>query len=179
MAEGNANAGQGNQAAAPQGQAAQGGNGANGPRTYTQEEANALVEQAVRARVDRQNATHRKEVDDLRAQLDEAKKASEDAAAEVAGLKAAAERAKAVREAAKAAGVDADVLGRMSGETAEEIEANAKLLAEAMGAKPLYPQTGDKGQQAAPPASIESIRKSIKDPAARVREMARHPELLK
>lgn len=111
----------------------------------------------------------------------EAKRADEaEAALAKAGAElAAANRELAVIKAAAEAGVSADVLGRMKGETAEEIAENARILAESMPARPAdpYPDIPDGGRRAAVPKVTADQIREIRDPRERIRARAEHPEL--
>ena len=89
-----------------------------------------------------------------------------------------AERASVVAEVAAAKGVDAEWLSRMSGDTREDIEANADFLASKLSGQPIYPSVTDNGQRKTQPMTKEQIE-SIKDPRERVRMRARHIDLYK
>lgn len=110
-----------------------------------------------------------------KADLDAANARARELEAELAGIKAAAERAEAVRQAAKAAGVDEAVLSRMSGDTAEEIADNARLLAEAAPRR-AYPAVSDGGAPARAQGMTLAQIQEIKDPAARVMARAQNPD---
>jgi hypothetical protein len=105
-------------------------------------------------------------------------KRAEEAEAKVADYEREAERAGIVAEVAAAKGVDADWLSRMSGDTREDIEANADFLASKLSGQPIYPSVPDRGQAKTPPMTKEQIE-SIKDPRERVRMRARHIDLYK
>lgn len=95
------------------------------------------------------------------------------AKAEIKRLQAQAERDRLAREVAKSQGVDPDVLVLMRGDSKEDIEANAKLLAQSSRAR--WPEVRDKGAQKAPGKSKEDIL-AIKNQTERVREIARNLE---
>lgn len=82
--------------------------------------------------------------------LADATKRMEEAEAKVAEYERRAERASVVAEVAAAKGVDADWLGRMAGDTREDIEANADFLAQKLSDAPAYPSVTDKGRSVAP-----------------------------
>lgn len=82
--------------------------------------------------------------------LADATKRAEDAEAKVAEFERRAERAGIVAEVAAAKGVDADWLGRMAGDTREEVEANADFIASKIAASPIYPSVIDNGQKKTP-----------------------------
>lgn len=82
--------------------------------------------------------------------LADAQKRAEEAEAKVADYERRAERASVVAEVAAAKGVDADWLGRMSGDTREDIEANADFLASKLTGQPIYPSVTDNGQRKTP-----------------------------
>lgn len=118
------------------------------------------------------------EAERLKAEAERAKAEADSAKAEAERLKAQSARDKAVKEAARANGVDADLLALMSGDTPEEVEANAATLKAKLDAMPIYPSVADRGAAPAPTASKEQIEK-INDPVERVRQRAAHPELYK
>ena len=133
----------------------------------------------------RENKQLKADLDALQKQLDGYEtKAKDDAAKEQSAseqldalkgelerMKAERERETLAREIAKKANVSAEVLVRMQGDTEEEIEANAKLLAET--SKTRWPEVKDGGHQKAPGKSKEEIL-AIKNPTERVREIARN-----
>lgn len=82
--------------------------------------------------------------------LADATKRMEEAEAKVAEYERKAERAAIVAEVAAAKGVDADWLGRMSGDTREAIETNADFLASKLSGQPIYPSVTDNGQRKTP-----------------------------
>ena len=144
------------------------------PRTYTKEQ----LEAAIKARVDRQNGKHAEELAALQAQLAEAEGRAKAASEEAESMRAAKARADAVAEAAKAHGVDADLLAMMAGDTPERIEANAEALAAKMRAVPAYPVTSDSAVLTAPAPSRESIA-GIADPGERLAAIASNLHLYK
>lgn len=146
---------------------------AGGSRTYTQEE----VDRTVKARIDKQNEKHRAELEKFSKAAKEAEARADAAEKEAAGLKADQARNAEVAKAAAAAGVSADILGRMSGDTVEEIAANAAILAAAIP-KAAYPSIPDKGGQSAASITKADIDK-IKDPRAQLRAIRENPELFK
>lgn len=108
--------------------------------------------------------------------LADATKRAESAEARLAELERRAERAAIVEEVATAKGVDAEWLGRMAGDSREEVEANADFLAARISGMHVYPSVPDRGQAGAPPMTKEQIE-AIKDPRERVRVRARHLDL--
>lgn len=103
------------------------------------------------------NAAKAKELDELKAatqtdaeRLAEAQKRADEAEAKVAEFERKAERAAIVAEVAAAKGVDAEWLGRMSGDTREEVEANAAYIASKLSGSPIYPSVTDNGQKKTP-----------------------------
>lgn len=99
------------------------------------------------------------------------------ARAELAALQASNTRAEAVRTAAKAANVNEDVLSRMSGDSAEEIAENARILAAAtvQQSGPSYPSVPDNGAGSGSYGmTLEQIN-AIKDPTERVMMRAKYP----
>lgn len=96
--------------------------------------------------------------------------------AELAALQASNTRAEAVRNAAKAANVDEAVLSRMTGESAEEIAENARILAAAtQQGTPSYPSVPDNGANGNTYGmTLEQIN-AIKNPTERVMARAKYP----
>lgn len=129
------------------------------------------------------NSTAAKELDEMRKssmtdaeRLAEAQKRVDEAEAKVAEFERKAERAAIVAEVAASKGVDAEWLGRMSGDTREEVEANADYIASKLSGSPIYPSVTDNGgakSGAVTKADIEAI----KDPKERVRMRAKHLDL--
>lgn len=116
------------------------------------------------------------EAEKIKAEAERAKAEAEAAKAEAERLKAERERDIAVKEAARSAGVDADLLALMAGDTTEEVEANAQTLKAKLSAMPIYPSVGDNGAGKPPTVGKDEIEK-IKNPAERVKMRAAHPEL--
>ncbi len=110
--------------------------------------------------------------------LADAQKRAEEAEAKVADYERRAERAGIVAEVAAERGVDAEWLGRMSGDTREEVEANADFIASRLSGQHIYPAVTDNGLKKTPPITKEQIE-AIKDPRERVRVRAQHLELYK
>lgn len=110
--------------------------------------------------------------------LADATKRAEEAEAKVADYERRAERAGIVAEVAAERGVDAEWLGRMSGDTREEVEANADFIAQKLGGQRIYPTVTDNGQQKTPPITKEQIE-AIKDPRERINVRAQHLDLYK
>ena len=110
--------------------------------------------------------------------LADATKRAEEAEAKVADYERRAERAGIVAEVAAEKGVDAEWLGRMSGDTREEVEANADFIAQKLGGQRIYPTVTDNGQQKTPPITKEQIE-AIKDPRERIKVRAQHLDLYK
>lgn len=143
-------------------------------RTFGQDEVDAIVKR----RIDKQAARHAEEIEGLRSQLAEAEERAKAASTEAESMRAAKARADAVAEAAKAHGVDAELLAMMAGDTAEAIGANAEALAAKMRAVPAYPVTSDSAVLAAPAPSRESIA-GIADPGERLAAIASNLHLYK
>lgn len=108
--------------------------------------------------------------------LADATKRAEKAEEKLAEYERRAERAAIVAEVAAAKGVDAEWLGRMTGDTREEIEANADFVAGRLGSAPIYPSVPDNGGGKGAHITREQIE-AIKDPKERVRMRARHINL--
>ena len=123
------------------------------PKTFTQEEVNAIVEK----RISRVKSTPPSDYEELKAKAakyDEAQeaaksdlqKATESAdkwKAKYEELKAESDRREAVSAAAAEYKVDAAMLARMSGDVVE----NAKFLAERAAAEPKYGDLHDMGEK--------------------------------
>lgn len=107
------------------------------------------------------------------ADVADAVKRAEEAEAKAAKLEAAAQRERAVSAVAAETGVSAAVLGRMAGETEEEIRANAQVVRSAM---PVYPTTRDAGGASAPAVTRDSILQ-IRNERERLRAIAEHADL--
>lgn len=107
------------------------------------------------------------------AELAEAVKRAEEAEAKAAQLEATAAREMAVNAIAAETGVSAAVLGRMQGETEDEIRANANIVRSIM---PIYPTTREAGNGTAPTVTKESILQ-IKNERERLKAIAEHVDL--
>lgn len=109
----------------------------------------------------------------LQADLAEVTKRAEEAEAKAAQLEAAAARERAINAIAAETGVSAAVLGRMTGETEDEIRANAQVVRSTM---PVYPTTRETGRGNAPAVTKESILQ-IKNERERLKAIAEHADL--
>ena len=113
-----------------------------------------------------------KQFKELKAEIDELKGAREFATGETKRADdaetalAAASRELAVLKAAATANVDPALLAKMTGDTPEEIAANASMLAESIKASQAYPPTVDNGSQRQRPMTLSDID-SIEDGAQR------------
>lgn len=110
--------------------------------------------------------------------LADATKRAERAEERLAEYERKAERAAIVAEVAAAKGVDAEWLGRMTGDTEAEINANADYIASKLSGAPIYPSVPDNGGSKAAPITREQID-AIKDPKERLRVRAQHLNLYK
>lgn len=119
-----------------------------------------------------------KEDPDVKAELERLDGELANVKAEAERLKAEKARNEAIGKAAKESGVDIDLLSAMSGDTDDEIAANAKLLKDKIAAIPAYPNVGDNGAGSTPGITKEQIEK-IKNPAERIRQRAQHINLYK
>lgn len=108
----------------------------------------------------------------------ELEKRAEKAEAALAAMKAEREREQAVADAAKKAGVPADVLKLMRGDTAEELKESADALAGYVRSLGLYPEVSDGGAKQSQSVTKESIS-AIKDRSERVRARAENASLYK
>lgn len=100
-------------------------------------------------------------------------KRAEEAEAKAAQLEAAAARDRAVNAIAAETGVSAAILGRMSGDTEEEIRANAQVVRSTM---PVYPTTRETGIGNAPSVTRESILQ-IKNERERLKAIQENADL--
>ena len=146
---------------------------AGGSRTYTQEE----VDRTVKGRIDRQSVKHRAELEVAQKAAQDAQQRAEAAEKKAAEMEAAQARAALVAKAAAEAGVSAEVLARMTGDTEEDVAANAALLAEAIP-KAAYPSVKDQGNQPASTVTKADIE-GIKDPRAQLRAIRENRDLFK
>ena len=100
--------------------------------------------------------------------------------AELDAMKAEKVRSGLVNSVASELNVSREVLDKMSGDDEDAIRANATLLqtltANIQPPKPAHPGVPDGGETHEPTVTRESIE-AIKDPVARVREIARHRDL--
>ena len=126
------------------------------PKTFTQEEVNAIVEK----RLARAKAEPPADYEELKAKAAKYDEAQEAAKSELTKATEAADRWKAKYEELKAEGdrraaidaaaaehkVDASMLARMSG----DVEENAKFLAEKAEAEPKYGDMHDAGEKSVP-----------------------------
>lgn len=110
--------------------------------------------------------------------LADAVKRAESAEQRLAEYERAAERAGTVADIAAETGVDADWLGRMAGDTAEEIRANADFLASKLSGAAVYPSVTDNGAGKRAGITREQIE-AIRDPKERVLTRAKHLDLYK
>lgn len=94
------------------------------------------------------------------------------AEAELAALRAERERASIIEEVAREKGVDASLLARMSGDTAEELGVAADALLAAMGKVPIYPTVPDGGAAGSGAGMTREQIDAIKNPGERVRAIA-------
>ena len=151
-----------------------------GGETVSKEDYDKLLAQSRKwEKQSKANAEKAKAYDELKAstqtdaeKLADATKRAEDAEAKVAEYERKAERAGIVAEVAAAKGVDADWLGRMAGETREEIEANAGFIAAKLAGTPIYPNVTDNGAGKGSPGMTPDEIEKIKDPIERLHARA-------
>ena len=110
--------------------------------------------------------------------LADAQKRAEEAEAKLADYERRAERGRVVAEVAAEKGVDAEWLGRMSGDARDEVEANADYILAKLAGAPIYPSVPDSGGKKAATVTREQIE-AIKDPRERVMARARNIDLYK
>lgn len=145
--------------------------GTNAPETDWKAEARKWEQRA------KANSAANDELEALRtssaAEIAEAVKRAEQAEAKAAQLEASAARERAINAIAAETGVSAAVLGRMTGETEEEIRANAQVVRSTM---PVYPTVQETGRGNAPTVTRESILQ-IENERERLKAIAEHADL--
>lgn len=138
----------------------------NGRGSKTQVLADLAKERDKRQALDKENAALKARLAEFeRAQMTEQEKTAADlktAQDRVAALEAQIaeqQRQAAVAEALKTAGLSADLAGRIQGSTPEELAADAKALATALGEPPVDPSQGQHASGRATPRSLtEALR---------------------
>ena len=151
------------------------------PRTFTQEDVNRLLgKERAKYKGFAELKKKAEAYDELQEQgkteLERATARAEKAESELAGLKAERERAETVRRVAKEAGVSAELLAMMRGDSEDDLRAAAKELGAAMSSNPMYPDIRDNGGNRGAGITREQIEKT-KNPAERVRLRAQNPGL--
>ena len=142
------------------------GSAPNGRGSKTQVLADLAKERDKRQTLDKENAALKARLAEFeRAQMTEQEKTAADlktAQDRVAALEAQIaeqQRQAAVAEALKTAGLSADLAGRLQGSTPEELAADAKALAAALGEPPVDPSQGQHaGGKMAPRSLTEALR---------------------
>nr|DAV85376.1 MAG TPA: protein of unknown function (DUF4355) [Caudoviricetes sp.] len=138
----------------------------NGRGSKTQVLADLAKERDKRQTLDKENAALKARLAEFeRAQMTEQEKTAADlktAQDRVAALEAQIaeqQRQAAVAEALKTAGLSADLAGRLQGSTPEELVADARALAAALGEPPVDPSQGHHaGGRATPRSLTEALR---------------------
>lgn len=138
----------------------------NGRGSKTQVLADLAKERDKRQTLDKENAALKARLAEFeRAQMTEQEKTAADlktAQDRVAALEAQIaehQRQAAVAEALKTAGLPADLAGRLQGSTPEELVADAKALAAALGEPPVDPSQGQHaGGKMTPRSLTEALR---------------------
>ena len=138
----------------------------NGRGSKTQVLADLAKERDKRQILDKENAALKARLAEFeRAQMTEQEKTAADlktAQDRVAALEAQIadqQRQAAVAEALKTAGLSADLAGRLQGSTPEELAADAKALAAALGEPPVDPSQGHHaGGKMTPRSLTEALR---------------------
>lgn len=95
---------------------------------------------------------------------------------EIASLRAQLERQTLVADTAREKGVDASLLARMAGDTADEVAANADALLAWARESQGYPDVPDNGAGRPSPVTRDQIM-AEKDPVKRAQLMGAHKEL--
>jgi predicted Zn-dependent protease len=165
-----------------------GGSGSGtAPKMFTQEQVNEIVER----RLARAKSTPPADYEDLKAkaakydELEQANKSELEKATDAASkanaraeklqqqldaMKAESERAKQVRDMAAEYGVDADMLGRMTG----DVEDNAKYLKQREDARPKFGDMSDGGTQNPITESLDEALSKAKSQKERIRIRAEY-----
>lgn len=110
--------------------------------------------------------------------VEEAKAKAEAAIAELEAMKEAKRREDTIKAVAQAVGVDADLLSLMSGNSDEDIQANAAVLHQKLANLRKYPDVNDSGGVDAPVVTKESIA-SIKNPNERFEAIKQNVDLFR
>ena len=142
-----------------------------GSRMYTQDELNSAVDRAVKARIDKQNSKHSREMTAKDDELASVNARLAELTESFDAYKAEGERVALVDSVSKETGVDAELLARMVGDDEDAIRANAELLKSKVEAIPKNPVVVDSGAGPAPTLTAEQVS-GIKDPVARVHARA-------
>ena len=138
----------------------------NGRGSKTQVLADLAKERDKRQTLDKENAALKARLAEFeRAQMTEQEKTAaglktaQDRVAALEAQIAEQQRQAAVAEALKTAGLSADLAGRLQGSTPEELAADAKALAAALGEPPVDPSQGQHaGGKMAPRSLTEALR---------------------
>ncbi len=144
---------------------------AGGSRTYTQDELDAAIDKAVKARIDKQNTKHSREMSAKDDELASVSKQVSDLQGRIDAYEAAEARTKIIQAVAKETGVDAELLERMAGDDEDAIRTNAGILKAKMDKIPKNPAVVDNGSNPKPKLSKEQILE-MKNPSDRVRAIA-------
>lgn len=159
---------------------------ADQPRTFTQEDVDRIVaNRLARAKHEppadyaelREKARAYDEAQEAaKSELERATERADKAERALAALKADAARRDLVQQVATSAGVSADVLARMQGDTAEQVQANADLLKSATPNP--YPVVADAGEHATLKLTKAEIL-GIKNERERLRAIQENIDLFK
>lgn len=141
------------------------------PRTYTQEELNEAVDRAVKARIDKQNGKHSREMSAKEEELASVSRQLSELAGRVDAYEAEKARGELVQAVAKESGVDAELLGRMAGDDDDAVRSNAEFLKAKAEAVPKNPVVLDAGSGFGATLTAEQISE-IKNPVERIRARA-------
>lgn len=119
------------------------------PKTLTVDEHDAIVKQ----RIDKQNAKHAKELEQLQAQIKQLQDSNASVAAERDALKHANEVSEWKISAAKQTGLGMDVLSVLDGATEDEILEKANVIKASIS----YPESHSTGK----PAAVSSEKTNV------------------
>lgn len=142
--------------------------------SMTEAELNARIDSVVKARIDKQNEKHAKELADKDAELAEANSQISELTSRLGVFEADAARKEIVDKVASETGLPAAQVALLQGDSEEDLRIAADSLKASMPA--FYPQVPEAGAGTTPPLSKEDIT-STKSTEERVVLMGKHPEL--
>lgn len=130
----------------------------------------------MKGRIDKQNAKHAKEVEELKAKLAELETNNAATQQRVAEYERQAQRREVAAKVAAETGLMASQVELLAGDTEEELMNAANAFKSVVPANPYPVIKGDGGDPTPPTITKEEIY-AIKNREERVKAMAQHPEL--